>query len=37
VPDGWLKIAVEKDWACLDDSDEDNADTFPNPNQGANC
>ena len=33
---GCLDIAVEKDWACLDQNGE-NADTFPNPNQGANC
>jgi hypothetical protein len=32
-----LEIAVEKDWACLDKSDSDNVDTFPNPNQGASC
>jgi len=28
---GTLSILVEKDFACLDRSDEDNADTFPNP------
>jgi hypothetical protein len=37
VPGGLLKIAVEKDWACLDKSDGENADTFPNPKQGASC
>jgi hypothetical protein len=34
---GPLQFAVEKDFACLDKSDADNADTFPNPNQGAIC
>jgi hypothetical protein len=28
---GSLEIAVEKDFACLDRSDKDNADTFANP------
>jgi len=28
---GTLSILVEKDFACLDGSDADNADTFPNP------
>jgi hypothetical protein len=28
---GNLSILVEKDFACLDRSDADNADTFPNP------
>jgi len=28
---GTLSILVEKDFACLDRSDADNADTFPNP------
>jgi hypothetical protein len=28
---GTLDIAVEKDFACLDGSDEDNRDTFANP------
>ncbi|UWZ83949.1 DUF7009 family protein [Occallatibacter riparius] len=37
VSSGRLEIAVEKDWACLDKSDGENADTFPNPNQGASC
>ena len=31
VAGGQLEIAVEKDWACLDKSDADNQDTFPNP------
>lgn len=34
---GMLEVAVEKDWACLSGSDADNADTFPNPNEGATC
>jgi hypothetical protein len=37
VSGGLLEIAVEKDWACLDKSDPENADTFPNPNEGASC
>jgi hypothetical protein len=32
-----LEIAVEKDWACLDKSEAENRDTFPNPRPGANC
>lgn len=32
-----LDLAVEKDFACLDKNEADNADTFPNPNQGAVC
>jgi hypothetical protein len=35
VSDGWLEIAVEKDWACLDKGDGENSDAFPNPKQGA--
>ena len=31
---GTLDVALEKDFACLDKSDADNADTFPNPKQG---
>ena len=30
-------IIVEKDFACLDLSDADNHDTFPNPQLGAVC
>jgi hypothetical protein len=30
-------IIVEKDFACLDLSDADNQDTFPNPQLGAVC
>jgi hypothetical protein len=29
---GSLQLLIEKDFACLDRSDEDNLDTFPNPN-----
>jgi len=32
---GALSILVEKDFACIDRSDEENADTFPNPHAGA--
>jgi hypothetical protein len=31
-PVGTLVLIVEKDFACLDLSDADNLDTFPNPN-----
>jgi hypothetical protein len=34
---GSLEVAVEKDFACLDRSDEDNSDTFANPLAGATC
>jgi hypothetical protein len=34
---GSLALLVEKDFACLDRSDEDNQDTFPNPNAGTTC
>jgi hypothetical protein len=34
---GSLALLIEKDFACLDRSDEDNQDTFENPNVGANC
>lgn len=34
---GVLELAVEKDFACLDKSDTENADTFPNPLQGTVC
>jgi hypothetical protein len=33
-PVGSLDLIVEKDFACLDLSDADNLDTFPNPNAG---
>ena len=36
-PAGSLEVAVEKDFACLDRSDEDNGDTFANPLTGAAC
>ena len=29
---GTLDVLLEKDFACLDRSDEENTDTFPNPN-----
>jgi hypothetical protein len=34
---GDLAVVVEKDFACLDLSDADNQDTFPNPQIGAAC
>jgi hypothetical protein len=34
---GSLGILIEKDFACLDRSDEENQDTYPNPNAGATC
>ena len=34
---GTLALLIEKDFACLDRSDEDNRDTFSNPNAGATC
>jgi hypothetical protein len=34
---GTLALLIEKDFACLDRSDEDNQDTFPNPNVGITC
>lgn len=34
---GTLDLAIEKDFACLDLSDADNLDTFPNPNAGTSC
>jgi hypothetical protein len=32
-----LDLLIEKDFACLDRSDEENADTFSNPHAGATC
>ena len=32
-----LEVIVEKDFACLDRSDEDNVDTFENPHVGTAC
>ena len=37
LPAGLLEIVVEKDFACLDRSDAENEDTYPNPKQGAVC
>lgn len=34
---GSLDMIVEKDFACLDLSDAENHDTFPNPQMGAVC
>lgn len=32
-----LELSIEKDFACLDGSDEENKDTFANPQSGAVC
>jgi hypothetical protein len=32
-----LEVVIEKDFACLDRSDEDNTDTFANPLAGTAC
>ena len=32
-----LSVAIEKDFACLDRSDAENEDSFPNPNLAAAC
>jgi hypothetical protein len=32
-----LEVAIEKDFACLDSNDAENADTFVNPLMGATC
>jgi hypothetical protein len=34
---GALTLLIEKDFACLDRSDKENEDAFPNPNAGATC
>jgi hypothetical protein len=34
---GVLELAIEKDFACLDKGGDLNADTYPNPKQGATC
>ena len=34
---GSLAILIEKDFACLDRSETENEDTFPNPNAGKTC
>jgi len=36
-PAGSLDVIVEKDFACVDRSDEENSDNFPNPHAGAIC
>lgn len=32
-----LKILIEKDFACLNDTEEQNADKFPHPRAGTKC
>jgi hypothetical protein len=34
---GSLALLIEKDFACLDRSEEGNQDTYPNPHAGATC
>jgi hypothetical protein len=34
---GRLQVLVEKDFACLNGTEEQNADTFPNPLAGTKC
>jgi Family of unknown function (DUF7009) len=34
---GILAVLIEKDFACQDRSEEDNQDTFANPNAGTKC
>jgi hypothetical protein len=34
---GPLELAIEKDFACMDKIEAENADTFPNPKQGVVC
>jgi hypothetical protein len=34
---GSLSLLIENDFACHDRSEEDNQDTFPNPNAGTTC
>jgi hypothetical protein len=34
---GSLELVIEKDFACLDRSEEENQDTFENPHAGAVC
>ena len=34
---GLLKLAIEKDFACLDKTAAENIDRFPNPRQGSAC
>jgi hypothetical protein len=37
VGGGVLALLVEKDFACLDGTDVENEDTFPNPNREIPC
>ena len=37
VEGGTVRVILEKDFACLDGSEADNEDTFPNPNDGTSC
>lgn len=37
VANGVLEIAIEKDFACLDKSEAENTDTYPNPKEGTVC
>ena len=37
IGNGMLAVVVEKDFACLDRSEHENEDTFPNPKVGAVC
>ena len=34
---GSLSLLIEKDFACLDQNEEENQDVFPNPNAGSAC
>ncbi|MGA2051525.1 MAG: hypothetical protein ABSG96_27995 [Terracidiphilus sp.] len=34
---GSLALLIEKDFACLDRSEKDNEDTFPNPSASTSC
>jgi len=34
---GSLDVIVEKDFACVDRSEEENGDAFPNPHAGVTC
>ena len=34
---GSLEVIVEKDFACLDGSDDENSDSFANPQAAASC
>jgi hypothetical protein len=34
---GSLSLLIEKDFACLDRSEEDSGDSFPNPNSSTRC